>query len=70
MFIVHSEIMAFSSYNVLSNNRIWDYALYLGPGFKQSMGKKSYATYLILWDFNYTENSIYSNPRFKISFYF
>lgn len=70
MFIIHSEIMVFSSYDILSNNRIWDYALYLGPGFKQSMGKKAYVTYLVLWDFNYNENSIFSNPRFKISFYF
>ncbi len=70
MFIIHSEFQEINQTDFLNSSRMWNHAIYLGPGYKQSMGKKAYATYLVLWDFNYNDKSVYSNPLFRISFYF
>ncbi len=44
----------------------WTKSYLAGIGYRQKIGTKGMINYLILWDFNYSNNSIYSNPRFKI----
>jgi len=67
--VLHGEAQIL---NVLSNNntRYLDIGLLAGGGYRQKMGAKSSINYILLWNFNQTENSFYSNPIMRISFYF
>ncbi len=44
----------------------WTDSYLAGIGYRQTIGRKGMINYLVLWDFNYSSNKIYSNPRFKI----
>ncbi len=44
----------------------WNHSYLIGPGYRQKLGSKASVSYLLLWDFNYSANTPYSNPRFKI----
>ncbi len=44
----------------------WSESYLAGAGYRQTIGQKGMINYLLLWDFNYSGNKIYSNPRFKI----
>lgn len=70
IFIIHAELQIINQTDFINNSRMWNYGIYLGPGYKQKIGQKSYVTYLALWDFNYNDNSVFSNPLFRVSFYF
>jgi hypothetical protein len=50
--------------------RAWDLSLLGGGGYRMRIGEKGIVNYLILWNFNQSKNSVYSNPVFRISFYF
>ncbi|MCX6248306.1 MAG: hypothetical protein NTW10_11285 [Bacteroidetes bacterium] len=43
-------------------------SLFLGGGYEQSLGSKAYMDILILYNFNETYYSPYSNPLFRIGF--
>jgi len=71
---VHFE---YAKYNVedltnypYSTRRIWIEAYYLGGGYRQMISERAYMCYLLLWDFNYSEYSYFSNPVFRLTFYF
>lgn len=50
--------------------RVWNLALLAGGGYRQKFGENGAVNYLILWDFNQNEYSVYTNPIFRICFYF
>ena len=49
-----------------STQPYWSDSYLAGAGYRQSIGQKGMINYLVLWDFNYSGNKIYTNPRFKI----
>jgi len=64
--VLHSEYeKLYVDFNYLTNT-YWTDSYLVGLGYRQTLGKKGMINYLIMWDFNYSSNSIYSNPRFKI----
>lgn len=73
ILVLHGEtqmvnIQAFDTfYNPF---RTWDLNLLGGGGYRQKIGTKGAINYLILWNFTQSEYSVYSNPVFRISFYF
>ncbi len=67
---IHAEYEAlYLDMNYLQNP-YWNQSYLLGPGYRQKLGTKASVNYLLLWDFNYSANTPYSNPRFKILFLF
>lgn len=70
--ILHSEaqMLNLPDYSLINPVRIWDLGLYVGGGLKVMLGPKSYMAYLLLYNFNYTTSSPFSNPTFRVSFYF
>jgi len=70
--IIHTEaqMLNIPDYSLINPIRRWDLGLYAGGGLKINTGTKSYMAYMLLWNFNYTYLSPYSNPTMRISFYF
>lgn len=58
------------SYYLSNYNQPWNTAIYVGGGYKQRISDRSYITYLILWDLNYSGLTPYPNPDFRFTFYF
>lgn len=56
--------------NPNTTDRQWNTAMYVGGGYRQMISDKAYISYLVLWDFNYSDITPYSNPTFRFTFYF
>lgn len=67
---LHAEAKLFNVIDYYTYERIWNPAYYIGGGIRQNLGKKSYMTYLILWDFNRNEYSLFNNPMLRFTIYF
>ncbi len=74
MLIVQGELLALNYENYSSQSfqfqRAWDLGMLIGGGYRMRFGKKSALNYMILWNFNNTENTPYTNPIFRISMTF
>jgi hypothetical protein len=71
VFQIEGQILNTEDYSSSAiTKRIWVPAFYLGLGYKQNLSKKSYVSYVFLWDFLQTSNSVYSNPTYRVRFYF
>ncbi len=70
--ILHSELQMLNipDYSNITPVRAWDLGVYIGGGLKISMGSKAYMAYMLLWNLNYSYLSPYTNPTFRVSFYF
>ncbi|MBN2664499.1 MAG: hypothetical protein JXR68_12685 [Bacteroidales bacterium] len=70
--ILHTEaqMLNLPDYSLINPVRIWDLGLYVGGGLKVMLGTKSYMAYLFLVNLNYSASSPFSNPTFRVSFYF
>ena len=72
--IIHAEAQALNGkyYPPTLNYavRVWDYAFLVGGGYRQKIGKKGAINTMVLWNFNETETSFYTNPIFKITVVF
>jgi len=74
MLIIHGEILALN-YEDMSTypgwtDRAWDTGMLAGGGYRMTFGKKSAINYMMLWNFNETDNTPYTNPVFRISMVF
>jgi len=65
-------LMAHAEYEMLSfdyyDDREWINSLFLGGGFYQNFGGRSFASFLILFNVLDNEHSPYTNPIFRIGF--
>lgn len=71
--VLHGEAQFLNSeYYDNSNNkyRDWNLGLLGGGGYRMKIGKKGAVNYMILWDFNQNQKSVFINPIFRISIYF
>jgi len=66
--VLHGETQVL---NIKDNyGRAIDIPILAGGGYRQKYGKKMAANYMILWNFNQTQNSVYPKLSYRISFYF
>jgi hypothetical protein len=52
----------FDQYGTFNNDRIYISSTFIGPGYRERIGQKSYIFVMLLWNFNITPDSPYSNP--------
>ncbi len=64
--VIHAEYERLWVNFSYTNQPYWTESYLAGVGYRQQIGRKGMINYLVLWDFNYSGNTIYSNPRFKI----
>jgi len=69
-FVIHSGVKLFNVIDYVKNERVLNPEYYIGGGIRQNIGKKSYVTYLILWNLNQNEYSLFNNPIMRFTLYF
>jgi hypothetical protein len=83
-YAIYESVLAYAEYEALSlqslyfdpyrvhgtSDRFWLHSPLIGGGYMQSLGGRSKAMLLLLWNLNETYGSYYSNPIVRISFLF
>lgn len=64
------QILNVVNYQNYPYTRAWKQAYYAGLGYRQDIADHMFINYSVLWDFNYSILSPYSNPTYRITFYF
>ena len=71
--VLHAEIQALNVEYYNSSNlweRTWDIGILGGGGYRSTFGKKGAMQIMILWNFNQTDSSPFTNPIFRFSITF
>ncbi|NVO01984.1 MAG: hypothetical protein HXX09_04725 [Bacteroidetes bacterium] len=56
------NLQRFDQYGIYNKNRYFASSAFLGPGYRERIGEKSYIYIMLLWNFNETPDSPYNNP--------